>query len=614
LIILDKYFDDPKYLFIHLLFDLEAFMITVQKIWHRNAYRIGIFFGFDDELKLRARQTGASWSPTHRCWYVDYNAENYRKIKEAFPDHQMVKNPEDQTPTPAPGLKNSHDTAPIVVKPHANNALPLPGAAEHNPPNAGEKVGAGAEFLSITGKYWIVKVPYNEVVSKALTATKGVYWNKSKKAFMVFRHIAIKTRVEAILGQPGLLPADYYTGDETTSTLGEIIVEPCAADKSRMMVRLPNISAVIQVVKRLAGSRYSKANQCYLLPATPDMMENLSDLGKKSGLTVEKRLPERYLHKRYAPNLKQVKLERTVENLQRMTPASGQVYMDAMTDCMLAMNMSDNTIRAYGNAMLTFLRSNGFMNPESISQKEIIKHLGGMMKRGLSPSTAHILINALQFYYQNVLGYSQFELKLPRPKNDKKLPLVLSEQECINIFSAIDFPKHKLLIMLAYGTGIRVSELVQLRWADVFFDEHKIHIKSGKGKKDRIVMLPFSVVAALQAYRSLNNKSEWIFDGQYKGEPYSASSVRQVMKRAVEAVGLEKKATPHTLRHCFATHLLEVGTDIRFIQSLLGNSSIKTTTIYTHLTKKSTENIISPLDLLSGEVKKKGDEPKNTEK
>jgi site-specific recombinase XerD len=380
------------------------------------------------------------------------------------------------------------------------------------------------------------------------------------------------------------------------------------------MVRLPNVSAVIQTVKRFAGSRYSKANHCYLLPATPGMVENLQHLGESLALKVENRLPEGYLRKGYAPNQKQLKLERAIENLSKITPMAAQVYMNAMTDCMLAMNMSDNTIKNYGNAMLTFLRSKGYVNPESISQKEIISHLGGMMKQGLSASAAHTLINALQFYYRNVLGFEQYELKLPRPKKEKKLPTVLTEDECIGIFSAISNPKHKILIMIAYGTGIRVGELVQLRWADVLFDEHKIHIKAGKGKKDRMVMLPYSVVAALQSYRSLNNKSEWLFEGQYKGEPYSASSVRQVMKRAVGAVGLEKKATPHTLRHSFATHLLETGTDLRFIQSLLGHSSIKTTTIYTHLTKRGTDKIISPLDRLARSLNEGTEDLKNGKK
>ena len=127
-------------------------------------------------------------------------------------------------------------------------------------------------------------------------------------------------------------------------------------------------------------------------------------------------------------------------------------------------------------------------------------------------------------------------------------------------------------------------------------------------------MLPYTLVITLQAFQTLSNSSHYVFQGQYKGEPYSASSVRQVMKRAVEASGLSKKATPHTLRHSFATHLLEAGTDIRFIQALLGHSSIKTTTIYTHLTKKGKERVISPLDRLADEVKKKSGDQKTTEK
>jgi site-specific recombinase XerD len=134
--------------------------------------------------------------------------------------------------------------------------------------------------------------------------------------------------------------------------------------------------------------------------------------------------------------------------------------------------------------------------------------------------------------------------------------------------------------------------------------EHKIHVKAGKGKKDRMVMLPYSIVAFLHTYRSLYKSEDYVFEGQYKGEPYSGSSVRQVMGKAVIAAGLTKKATPHTLRHSFATHLLETGTDLRFIQSLLGHSSIKTTTIYTHLTKKGVDRIQSPLDRLVDEARK----------
>jgi integrase/recombinase XerD len=587
-------------------------MVTLQKIRHRDALRIGIYFGFDEQLKQCAKNIGARWSQTQKCWYVDYNSENFRKIKLAFPEIEIVKDPDQTVPQPAPGLQNSHDIAPIVAA-KSHNALLKPLAEEHKEKKP-ETTGADAEFLHITGKYWVVKVPYSETISKALKETKGVYWNKSHKAWMVFRHVAVKTKVEAIFGQPGLLPADYLSKEVPPIHNGVILIESFALERKMMMVKLPEISAIVQQVKRFAGSRYNKANQCYLLPATPAMMENLSTLAINNGLTLMNRLPEKYLHKRYAPNLKQVKFETSIQNLQRMTPPQGLTYVNAMTDTLLAKNMSHNTIKNYGSALITFLRSNHFRNPAEIDHKEIVRHLGHMMKNGLSPSTGNMLVNALQFYYRNVLHYDNFEITLPRPKKDKKLPTVLTEQECISIFTQIANQKHKMVIMLAYGAGLRVGELVTLGWSDILFDEHKIHIKSGKGKKDRMVMLPYSLVMSLQAYRNLSNSGHYVFEGQYRGEPYSAGSVRQVMKRAVIAAGLEKKATPHTLRHSFATHLLEAGTDLRFIQALLGHSSIKTTTIYTHLTKKGTDRIISPLDRIVGELNTKNNNTKSTEK
>jgi integrase/recombinase XerD len=427
-------------------------LVILKKIQHREAPRIGMFFGFNDQLKQSAKGIGARWSQTLRCWYVDYTKENYQKIKLAFPEVEIVKDSDHKVSQPAPGLQKSHDIAPIVAAKN-DNALLQPKAEEHNPPRADEHAGAGAEFLHITGKYWVVKVPYNQTIVKALKETKGVYWNKSHKAWMVFRHVAVKTKVEAILGQPGLLPAEYFTDEKPSGQQGEIVAEPYATERKMMMVKLPEISAIVQQVKRFAGSRYSKARQCYLLPATPAMMENLFALTTNSGLKLINRLPENYLHKRYAPNLKQVKLETAVKNLQRITPPQGLTYMNAMTDTMLAMNMSHNTIKNYGSALVTFLRSNNFSNPAEIDQKEIVRHLGNMMKRGLSPSTGNMLVNALQFYYRNVLHIDYFEITLPRPKKEYKLPSVLTEAECIGIFTRIENPKHKALIMLAYGVG-----------------------------------------------------------------------------------------------------------------------------------------------------------------
>jgi len=174
-------------------------------------------------------------------------------------------------------------------------------------------------------------------------------------------------------------------------------------------------------------------------------------------------------------------------------------------------------------------------------------------------------------------------------------------EECLRIFQVVDNPKHKLLLLIGYGAGLRVSEIVQLKWSDILFSEHKIHIKNAKGKKDRMVMLPYSIVHSLEIYKQLYKGTYYVFEGQFASEPYSTGSVQQVMRDAIKKSGLEKKATVHTLRHSFATHLLENGTDIRYIQQFLGHSSIKTTTIYTHLTKTAVDKIQSPLDRMVNE-------------
>jgi site-specific recombinase XerD len=265
-------------------------------------------------------------------------------------------------------------------------------------------------------------------------------------------------------------------------------------------------------------------------------------------------------------------------------------------DRLLAMNYSSSTIRTYTQNFIKFLKDHPDADWSSMEERTIVRYLSGLMQRGLSANSGHSMVNALLFYYQQVLGKKKFELLLPRPKLEKKLPAVLTMEECLQIFRAVDNPKHKLLLLIGYGAGLRVSEIVGLKWEDILFAEHKIHLKNAKGKKDRMVMLPYSIVHSLEAYRQVYPKAVYVFEGQYAGEPYSTRSVQEVMRNAMKKVGLNKKASVHTLRHSFATHLLEAGTDIRYIQKILGHASIKTTTVYTHISKSAIDRIESPLD------------------
>ena len=186
---------------------------------------------------------------------------------------------------------------------------------------------------------------------------------------------------------------------------------------------------------------------------------------------------------------------------------------------------------------------------------------------------------------------------IERPQKEKFLPEVLSEEEVIKIIKSISNTKHKALIMTIYSGGLRISELINLKVKDIDSDRMQIRISQSKGKKDRYTLLSKKTLITLRQYFKEYKPKEWLFEGESGGQ-YSTTSVEKILKRALIATGIKKRITVHSLRHSFATHLLESGTDLRYIQNLLGHSSSKTTEIYTHITTKGLDRIVNPLDKL----------------
>lgn len=567
-------------------------MVQLQKIFHKGQDQIGIYFGFDNELKNKVQSIGALWSRTNKCWYLLYSKENYNLIKRTFEDVEIIKD-----------INNLRQIEPAVIQQETVHIAEVISEiqpnilAEHKgliPESAGKIV-----FLGTTGKYWILKVPYKEGITPKLMDIKGVYWNKSQKAFFVLRHVNVKIKVEALLGIGEIFPHEYFNLETVVSNRNTFIeLNEYATDKNWVILSCPPIPYLIEQVKRWKGSRYSKANEAYLLNATPAMLENLQKLAIELNISIHNNLSEKYINKYKTINKKASQLQNLRENLLQQVPAIVQTYTLAMIDYLMAQNYSANTIRNYVKSFNLFLRINYYQNPDTLTEMQIVKHLAGMTEKGLSPSSLNMVINALLYYFRTVLKRNTFEIRIPRPIKEHHLPTVLTMEECFRIFSFVDNPKHRLLLLIGYGAGLRRSEIVTLKWEDILFEEHKIHVKQSKGKKDRIVMLPYSLVTSLKDYRKIYPSDMWVFAGQYKGEALSARTVQQVMKNAVTKAGLEKKATVHTLRHSFATHLLESGTDIRYIQQLLGHSSLNTTMIYTHITPVAAKKIVSPLDNL----------------
>ncbi|TDD97505.1 tyrosine-type recombinase/integrase [Flavobacterium cellulosilyticum] len=215
----------------------------------------------------------------------------------------------------------------------------------------------------------------------------------------------------------------------------------------------------------------------------------------------------------------------------------------------------------------------------------------------LTEATIHSRINAIKFYYEQVLRRERFMLEIPRPKKPLKLPKVIAPADIKKLFEATPNLKHNTILKLCYGLGLRVSEIVNLKIIDIDSKSMQVFIERAKGKKDRYVNLPESILPQLRHYFIQYKPTDYLFEGQYGGQ-YSIRSTQQIFKNALQKSKLNKVVSIHSLRHSFATHLLEQGTDIRFIQELLGHSDIRTTLIYTEVSDKNIRKIISPLDKL----------------
>lgn len=213
----------------------------------------------------------------------------------------------------------------------------------------------------------------------------------------------------------------------------------------------------------------------------------------------------------------------------------------------------------------------------------------------ISEAQMHSRLNALKFYFEKVLGHDKIFINIPRPKKHATLPKVLSKEEVAKLFQVTTNKKHRLMLELCYGMGLRVSEIVRIKIAHIDSHRMQVLIESAKGKKDRYVNLPQTILEELRTYYLEYEPKDYLFEGQYGGQ-YSIRSAQQVFKNAMKKSGIRKQIGIHGLRHSYATHLLEYGTDITLIQKLLGHNQLKTTQLYTHVSKRALKDVKSPLD------------------
>lgn len=340
--------------------------------------------------------------------------------------------------------------------------------------------------------------------------------------------------------------------------------------KEIIFVRFPYNQRLIHDLKqRFPSARWSRTLICWYLPDLPSIRTVLKLPPKEWG-------------------------QRIFGKIHPINQSAFQQYIDQM----MLKAYSPRTIKNYLSEFAHLLITLKTHPVEDLTEQRLKDYfLYCVKKEDIKERHLNTRINAIKFYFEQVLHRQRMFFDIPRPKTPATLPKILTKAEIKKIFVNTNNTKHLLMLKLSYGMGLRVSEIVNLKVEHINSEDMLVHISGAKGKKDRYTNLPESVLELLRQYYAAYRPKEWLFEGQYGG-PYSVRSVQSVFKNAMRKAGINKTIGIHGLRHSYASHLLDCGADIRFIQELLGHNSIKTTQIYTHISDVKKSSVKSPLDLL----------------
>ena len=535
--------------------------MKASSIIHKNEKRIKVEFPNSKEsTQLIKEITGAKWSATMKSWHIPYTKEAFAELKQRCPDIEIIP----------------------AIKPAQQNLDPQ---NTNNDPEVDHANKHRNVSIIVSGRKIVVKLPKSETDTRFMLSFRFSRWDKKNYYWVIPNY---DKNLELI--------KDYFKERILSIEINEEIsivntTENREIKKDEFLVVRANngrlkiyFSYDKDVFKKLRSYPYSSWNsklKYQSIPFQESYLKELEEFAKGKNL--------KFLYEiEKASTITKYKSDRSSKDYKKCP----EEYISKLKE----LHNSENTLRVYSSAFEQFCNYYKDHPLENISQEQITKYMQHLVvDRKVSSSYHNQAINAIKFYYERVLNGDRKIYLLDRPRKEQKLPVVLNQEEVKQLLKCIDNIKHRALVMLVYSSGLRLSEIVGLKIKDLDSVQMQIRVQQGKGKKDRVTILSERVLEILRRYFQQYQPKEWLFEGADGGQ-YSKRSAQQIVKDAARKAGIKKKISIHTLRHSFGTHLLESGTNLRYIQSLLGHESIKTTEIYTHITLKGFDQLRSPMD------------------
>ena len=522
--------------------------VTLSKVEHRGKTRLKIVFPYNAEAVERVKQLNdRTWSETMKAWHLPFNKTSIEGLQKIF-QHVMFADEESK------------------VMFASQNAL------------YGDEV-----MIWKSEGYIYLKVKASDLREKSLLSNLEMSRNYHSSGYWKIKkteanNTALAKRFGSRLRQWPSLPNEIEQYDNAQRRRNKVTV---VITGKRVRVIVEKNEDIIGFIKTMPFYKWDPINKWWSFAYSEKNIQLFTTFcsEKKLDLLIDN-----------LPVFKQVQKRRYDINSPgyRKCP-------EEMLEKLRNRRYSEHTIKQYCSIFEEFINYHRKVALEDLGPSEIREYIAYLVQeRKVSASYQNVAVNAIKFYYEKVLGGPRRFIEIDRPRREMKLPNVLAVQEVKAMIAVTKNFKHKFIIIMLYSTGLRLNELLQLKCSDIDRINMRIFVKRGKGKKDRYVQLAYKTLASLDEYLALYNPREYLFEGSH--EQYSASSVAQIVSNAAIKSGISMHVTPHMLRHSYATHLLEQGVDMRYIQELLGHENVRTTEIYTHISQRGLKNIINPFD------------------
>ncbi len=530
--------------------------IKISRVEHREQSYLKLEFDYDTELiELVKKLPNRRWSMTLHAWLIPDTKEALAHVNSFAVKHELLFDNIAQPPE-----------AEVKLESYSNKEIEI----------------------DVIDRKIRIKMPRNEADIDFVKAIRFSRWNNAERRWEVPDYPGNLDQLKDYFGKRihRITQHDIELGSTAAASkkiIGSKDVLMMRMRSGRLRIIAPYNKALMNKIKDIPYNRWDNKNKWWTIPYSDIFVKELTAICENEGYNI-------------IADEEKIGIEEKQKRISRYDIANYRDVPESYRQKLIELRYSNNTVKHYISAFEEFINYYQRFEIEAISEpqiKEYIRYL--ITERKISESYQNTAINAIKFYYEKVCKGQRKFYFLDRPKREKTLPEVLNTEEIRHLIKSTHNIKHKLIIMFGYSSGLRLNEINRIRLSDIDRERMQLRVNEGKGKKDRYTKLSAKILVFLDQYLDEYNPSDLIFTGS-NGKSYSDRSIQNVVKAAVKRVGITKSVSTRTLRHSFATHLLENGTDLRYIQELMGHASSKTTEIYTHITTKGFDKIKSPMD------------------